>query len=78
MPTRVLNGRSILLQGRFAGTPFEQPAAGKAAEHRGRWQQRLVFPAGKHDDDVDTASLIGRARAAVPAEVHDPDRRDPE
>ena len=21
----------------------------------------LVFPAGKHDDDVDTASLIGRA-----------------
>jgi phage terminase large subunit-like protein len=32
----------------------------------------LVFPAGKHDDEVDTASLIGRAiDQAHPAIVRD-------
>jgi hypothetical protein len=31
----------------------------------------LSFPAGKHDDDVDTASLIGRAiDQAHPAIIH--------
>jgi predicted phage terminase large subunit-like protein len=39
----------------------------------------LVFPAGKHDDDVDTASLIGRAidqaHPAIVRAVEKPDRR---
>lgn len=36
----------------------------------------LVFPAGKHDDDVDTASLIGRAiDQAHPAIVRDTEKR---
>lgn len=36
----------------------------------------LVFPAGKHDDDVDTASLIGRAiDQAHPAVLRERDKR---
>ncbi|HEX8415601.1 MAG TPA: hypothetical protein VF637_17230, partial [Sphingomicrobium sp.] len=43
----------------------------------------LMFPAGKHDDDVDTASLIGRALddmhpaivRKAPAENHTPTDR---
>lgn len=39
----------------------------------------LVFPAGKHDDEVDTASLIGRAiDQAHPAIVNDINNRPPE
>jgi hypothetical protein len=38
----------------------------------------LSFPAGKHDDDVDTASLIGRAiDQAHPAIVPPPDEEAP-
>lgn len=38
----------------------------------------LVFPAGKHDDDVDTASLIGRAiDQAHPALVKPEDNKEP-
>jgi hypothetical protein len=38
----------------------------------------LVFPAGKHDDDVDTASLIGRAvDQAPPAKVKGQETRKP-
>lgn len=37
----------------------------------------LVFPAGKHDDDVDTASLIGRAMdKVIPAMLGDPVKED--
>lgn len=40
----------------------------------------LVFPAGKHDDDVDTASLIGRAidqaHPAIVRAVEQPRKRD--
>jgi hypothetical protein len=40
----------------------------------------LVFPAGKHDDEVDTASLIGRAidqaHPAIVKTVASPHRRD--
>ena len=39
----------------------------------------LVFPAGKHDDEVDTASLIGRAiDQAHPAIVENTSNRPPE
>lgn len=39
----------------------------------------LVFPAGKNDDDVDTASLIGRAiDQAHPAIVTEQQRKGPQ
>jgi predicted phage terminase large subunit-like protein len=41
-------------------------------EHGADLSEFLVFPAGKHDDEVDTASLIGRAiDQAHPAIVRD-------
>jgi predicted phage terminase large subunit-like protein len=48
-PTRARSFQSMLASGRV----FFEPGADIG--------EFLVFPAGKHDDDVDTASLIGRA-----------------
>ena len=48
-PTRARSFQAMAAQGRV----FFEPGADIS--------EFLVFPAGKHDDDVDTASLIGRA-----------------
>lgn len=56
-------------------------ASGRVYFERGAdLSEFLVFPAGKHDDDVDTASLIGRAldqaHPAMIAETRDDKPRD--
>lgn len=56
-------------------------ASGRVYFERGAdLSEFLVFPAGKHDDDVDTASLIGRAldqaHPAMIAETRDTKPRD--
>ncbi|SLK03831.1 phage uncharacterized protein (putative large terminase), C-terminal domain-containing protein [Novosphingobium mathurense] len=68
-PTRARSFQAMAATGRV----FFEPAADIS--------EFLVFPAGKHDDEVDTASLIGRAiDQAHPAIVHapQPDRNPPD
>lgn len=67
-PTRSRSFQAMAATGRV----FFEPGADIA--------EFLVFPAGKHDDDVDTASLIGRAidqaHPAIVKDVKDSSKRD--
>lgn len=67
-PTRARSFQAMAATGRV----FFEPGADIA--------EFLVFPAGKHDDDVDTASLIGRAidqaHPAIVKDVKDSSKRD--
>ena len=66
-PTRARSFQAMAATGRVH---FEQSAD---------LSEFLVFPAGKHDDEVDTASLIGRAiDQAHPAIVENTSNRPPE
>ena len=66
-PTRARSFQAMAATGRVY---FEQSAD---------LSEFLVFPAGKHDDEVDTASLIGRAiDQAHPAIVENTSNRPPE